>query len=994
LALRQPYNFNTQIHAHKMQRLAKPHSAHTLLWRLLHNLRIRQLLLLVLGCLSLIAIMAIGWNAIHVYQEYINAEQLSGSNKVSQEALSLNAHLARERGFTASLLASSAASSAHTDNYLSLLRAHSNDALHLLQKTLEENTALSSIGNARQQLKKIIQRLNNSRSQTDYSLQNNDNTISYTDWINAISQHIDEVAKISRTIMAPLHGEEDVVYYGLSIKEAFFTLSENTGRERALISTVIAQQRPFHKNESRLLNSYQHINKFINKHLAEVLGFLPKTPIIKHALHELEINHLRYQALRNTIIQQSSSNQPYIINANEWFDRSTEAVDAILNLSFAVDQHFNDGIRITKANAQYTVIALLITLFLVVSIFIFTFILIYRRILMPLRELELSANTIAKGDFTRITQVLAQDEFGELASAFEIMRDYLLNDREQRQMAENELRKLSMALEQSVSSIIITNANGYIEYVNPQFFNTTGYTGNEVIGHKLNIISSGKTPQKTYDDLWKTIKDGRVWQGELLNRKKNGEFYWDMVSISPVRDTNNMITHFIGIQHDITLHKQMEQQLNFMAYHDELTELPNRALLSDRFEQLTHLSHSDHREVAFLMLDLDRFKLINDSLGHSIGDQHLIEVAKRLKDISRASDTIARYGGDEFVILASSFSSINSLIDIAKRIIAISAKPADIQDHSLHFSISVGISIWPNDGEDMNALLRQADTAMNHAKALGGGRIQFYTDELNQKATHRLKLENDLHEAIEHNQFELYYQPQIHLGSGKIVGTEALIRWNHPELGLVSPLDFIPLAEETNLIQPIGDWVLKTACVQAALWKKNFNSELLMAVNVSALQLDDADFIDRLTNIINQSGLPFESLEIEVTESSVMHQPDKMINVLNNITSLGIKLALDDFGTGYSSLSYLRRFPFDKLKIDQSFIRDIKNNQEDSAITQTIIKLAHNLNMTVIAEGVETRSQATILQDCSCDEIQGYLISRPVPAKELEKLLQQSTAYF
>lgn len=978
----------------RMELLTNTYAKYSHLLTLSFNLRIRQLLLIVLGMLSLIAVMGLGLNATQAFNQYNNAEQMAGSNAISQQALLLNSLLARERGLTAALLASPDNLNTTTRQHLFRTRADSIRGLQQLFRELEERSTQPNIPTISQHLEEISQRLTLIRLQVDRSLNDNEPVITSSEWIAILSELIEEIAIINLIILVPTEEEDHAIRYGLFLSELFFTISENAGRERALISMVIAQQRSFSTEEYGLLDNYQHISALINKRMGVVLSLFPQTPSLIQAQADLNtIYHQRYQALRSTVLQHSRSNQPYPVNAIEWYNQATEAVDSILNLSHTVSLHFTEDIDAIKTQARYTVIALLGVLILVVAVFIFSSVATYRRIVIPLQELESSAYTIGKGDFTNRIRIQTNDEFGELGNAFEIMRLNLLGDNALRQSAENELRKLSTAIEQSVSSIVITNIDGTTEYVNPQFHKTTGYTADEVIGRKFNFTKSGETPKAIYADLWNTIKNGQVWHGELCNKKKNGEMYWDLVSISPVRNKQGEISHFISIQHDITERKELEQRLNFMAYHDELTELPNRTLLADRFDYLVNQARRSDNKLALLLLDLDRFKFVNDSLGHSIGDQLLLNVSKRLKSCSRDIDTIARYGGDEFVILADGFSGPEVITNIAKRITEIINEPMTIDGHVFHISTSIGISIWPDDGTNMDTLMRQADTAMYHAKKLGGDGFQFFTDELNVQASNRLKLENALHNAIQNNQFELYYQPQVSLATGEIVGAEALIRWNHPEIGIVSPLDFIPLAEETNLIQPIGDWVLETACMQAIHWRKNLSSDFLMAVNVSARQLDDEGFFNRLAEILDQSGLPPESLEIEITESSLMHQPDRMIDVLNTITSHGIKLAMDDFGTGYSSLSYLRRFPFDKLKIDRSFINEITHNPEDASIIRAIGEMAHSLNMTVIAEGVETDSQLACLKHRSCDEIQGYLISPPLPAEKFEQLLQTSTIY-
>ncbi|MCW9015000.1 MAG: EAL domain-containing protein, partial [Gammaproteobacteria bacterium] len=957
-------------------------------WRLLRDLRIRQLLLMVFGLLSIITISAIAWNTVQVFKQYNKAERISGTNAIGHQALTVNALLASERGFTAALLANLEINTSDNQKYLSVLRQQTDQGLQQLFRKLDQYSQLPKVPGIYSKLETTAQRLLANRLQADQSLLQGITAMTYNDWITILSQRINEISMINRTIMAPLNEEDHVSLYSMYIKEAFLTFTENAGLERALISTVIAQQRPFTQKEYQLLDFYQSSNLAIEKRLRSILQMFPVTPEITFARTELQQTHNQdYQSLRTAILDSSASGQPYPVNAAEWFTQATDAVNAVLNLSSAVDLHFSDDIEIIKTQNRHTVLALIVTLILVLSIFIISFMATYRRILMPLRELEHSAHTIARGDFSHAIEIMTEDEFGEVAEAFEVMRNYLFNDRERRQKAEDELRKLSTAIEQSVSSIIITNAKGTTEYINPQFHLTTGYSSDEVIGHRFNLVSSGQTPPATYRDLWNTIKQGKVWEGELLNKKKNGELYWELVSISPVRNREGKIAHYISVQHDITERKALEEQLNFMAYHDELTRLPNRILLADRFEQLTSHARRSQGKIALLILDLDRFKLINDSLGHRIGDQLLIEVARRLKHIARSSDTIARYGGDEFVILVNGFTQIETLIDLAQRLIEVFAEAMIIEEHSLHVSASIGISVWPDDGDDMETLLRQADTAMYLAKDSGRGQFQFFTDELNQQISQRLRLENDLRQAMSNDELELYYQPQIQLASGTIIGAEALIRWNHPELGQIPPVQFIPLAEETHLIRPIGAWVLQSACNQAVQWIDSGHPELSIAVNVSARQLDDKDFVSQLKTILENTGLDPDRLEIEITESAVMIHPEKMLDLLNNIKQLGVKLSLDDFGTGYSSLSYLRRFPFDKLKIDRSFIMEITNKPQDAAIARSISEMAHDLNMTVLAEGVETDIQAAYVRRCCCDEIQGYLISRPLPAAEFEQFI-------
>lgn len=950
------------------------------------NFGIKNILIFVFGLLSLLSISTVSWNAFSVIENYSEVSRTEWLNKASQLALKLNNKIALERGYTATLLANK---NNYHEEQKTLLKTFRNETDKILKDFRLQLENLSDKKQSTLFLKEfdnINKLFLKNREQADHYLNNDQNNFDYQLWFNNITLRIQAINDLHASLLSPVNEEDHLVQYGFLIKDILFTLSENAGRERALISTVLSQNRPFNSGEYKLLGQYKNISKYTVQRLKKILKYFPETPAIRTALNRLNKIYLHdYQNLRNALVNKSSVGQGYPINSFDWFNQATTAVNAILQLSSAINQHFDQDVGLLKGRLYNTMVKLVLTIVLVVIVFLISFYMTYYRIISPLKKLEHSANIIAEGDFTHSLPTMVNDEFGQLALAFEVMRDFLLKDSIRREKAEQQLLKLSTAIEQSISSIIITDINGITEYANPQFYATTGYHVDDVIGSKFNVIRSDKMPDSFYNDLWLTIKKGKVWQKEIINKKSNGELYWALVSISPVYNSEGTISHFISVQHDITEHKKLQEQLDFVAYHDELTALPNRVSLAYQFKLLTAKANTNEQKLALVLLDLDQFKLINDNLGHDVGDKILIEVGRRLKQRISGCKLVSRYGGDEFIVLSNLFNNTSSIFDVLNHINNIFEEPFEIAEHHLHITSSIGVSVWPEDGKEIDDLLRKADTAMYHAKDLGRGSFQFYTNRLNIQSSQRLRLENDLREAISNNEFELYYQPQVHIKTGELIGVEALIRWNHNELGMISPQEFIPLAEETQLINPIGKWVLETACIQAKKWHDKGYSQLIVAVNLSARQLDDGDFLDILKQTIKTHKNTPESLEIEITESSVMNSPDKMYEILNEIKKLGVKLSMDDFGTGFSSLSYLRRFPFDKIKIDRSFITDITHNAEDAAIVKSIIELSHSLNKKVIAEGVETDGQKILLDACQCDEIQGYLISKPVPFDLLEE---------
>ncbi|GMQ88310.1 MAG: hypothetical protein BMS9Abin08_1546 [Gammaproteobacteria bacterium] len=549
--------------------------------------------------------------------------------------------------------------------------------------------------------------------------------------------------------------------------------------------------------------------------------------------------------------------------------------------------------------------------------------------------------------------------------------------------------QLTRVFESTLEGITITNTEGIILAVNPAFTGITGYTAEEAIGKTPKILHSDRQNKAFYEEMWQTLLATGHWQGEVWNRRKNGEVYPEWLAITAIHDDSGKVSQYAALFSDITEQKRNEEQLAHQAYHDTLTDLPNRLLFDDRLSMaLAHAQRNDSL-LAVMFLDLDRFKNINDSLGHSVGDRLLQGVAERLIRSVREEDTVARMGGDEFTILLSHIPHADNAAEVAEKILATIEQPRYIDGHELFITASIGISVYPGDAGQAESLMKNADTAMYRAKERGRNNYQFYTPAMNARALERLTLENRLRHALERNQFLLYYQPQIHLGTGQVVGVEALLRWRTEEDELISPAEFIPLLEETGLIIPVGEWVLQQACMQNAAWQADGHTSLRMAVNLSARQFGQQDLVSQVLDCLAKTGLEASCLELEITESIMMDAVDGKLEVLKALRQAGLQLAVDDFGTGYSSLSYLKRLPVDTIKIDQCFIRNAAHDPEDAAIVKAIITLAHDLKRRVIAEGVETREQLALLHTLGCDEIQGYLLSRPLAAEALPAWLEQ-----
>lgn len=556
--------------------------------------------------------------------------------------------------------------------------------------------------------------------------------------------------------------------------------------------------------------------------------------------------------------------------------------------------------------------------------------------------------------------------------------------------AGDQLQLAAQVFENSRDAITITDAHANIITVNQAFTTITGYTAAEVVGMNPRILQSGRHDAEYYRIMWASILENDFWQGEIYNKRKNGEIYPEWLKITAVKNKAHETTNFIAVFSDITKDIVMADRIQQLAYYDTLTNLPNRTLLSDRLNlAIAHAKRSGCK-CAVIFLDMDRFKNINDALGHSVGDKLLVFVATRLKECVREIDTVARMGGDEFVVVMDDMAGIDDILPVAKKMLYFLSQPYEIEGHSIRATPSMGISVYPDDGTDQETLIMNADSAMYHAKENGRNDFRFFSPDMKSELAEKLFIESDLRKALEEKQFVLYYQPQVDLKTGHIVGAEALIRWNHSVGGLIPPAKFIPIAEDCGLIIPLGEWIMNEACQQNVAWQNAGLPPISIAVNLSAAQLRQQNLCQRIENTLKNTGLEAHYLELELTEGQVMSNTISTIETLNGFKKMGVHISIDDFGTGYSSLSYLKHFPIDYLKIDQSFIRDITTNSDDAAITTAIINMAKGLNLKTIAEGVETDEQLTFLRLHSCDVVQGYYFSKPVSAEKFAEILKMS----
>ncbi|MCO6058714.1 EAL domain-containing protein [Pseudomonas sp. MOB-449] len=557
----------------------------------------------------------------------------------------------------------------------------------------------------------------------------------------------------------------------------------------------------------------------------------------------------------------------------------------------------------------------------------------------------------------------------------------IARDVTERQQMQEKLLQAATVFESTAEGVLITDTDLHITAVNRAFSQITGYSEDEALGQSPRLLASGQHDSAFYAAMWHQLEQEGHWQGEIWNRRKNGEPYPEWLTISAVRDRHQQVTHYVGVFADISPLKHAQARLDYQAHHDPLTGLPNRLLFESRLQLALADATGDDHHGAVLFIDLDRFKHINDSLGHPVGDLLLKGIACRLREQLRDIDTVARLGGDEFIILLPGLHNADDAQTVANKLLACFQAPVPAGQHEFFMSASIGMSLFPEHGLDVATLVKNADAAMYRAKARGRNRIELYTRDLTSQATERMALETELRRALERNELSLGYQPKFSLQHHNLVGAEALVRWYHPKLGEIPPERFIPLAEESGLILPLGDWVLEHACRQMQRWQEDHAPFGPLSINLAGAQLRQPLLVERLQHLIQNLGLEPQRLQLEITESFIMSQAEEALSVLHNLKALGVQLAIDDFGTGYSSLSYLKRLPLDVLKIDKSFVRGLPDDPNDAAISRAIIALGRSMQLTVIAEGVETKAQELFLAAEGCEQIQGFIVSAALPAE-------------
>jgi diguanylate cyclase (GGDEF)-like protein/PAS domain S-box-containing protein len=613
----------------------------------------------------------------------------------------------------------------------------------------------------------------------------------------------------------------------------------------------------------------------------------------------------------------------------------------------------------------------------------------------PFQAEEILARTDAHVKLGRAQQALAaeraslEQRVAERTTELEALTRSLEKEIEQRRANEEFLRLASQVFEATQDAIVVTDREARIVATNPAFTQISGYIAEEVVGQSVALLHAGDPDAKSFELMVRSMIKTGHWSGEILARRKNGDIYPGLLSASVVKDDEGHVTNHVAVFMDITERKAEQHLIDFLSNHDALTGLPNRLLARQRFDQTLAAARRENRCVAVMCLDLDRFKSINDSYGHDVGDKALQVVSRFLSDTVREGDTVTRQGGDEFQIIVADDAQLGATMALAQKILAGLRKELVIDGQQITVTSSIGIAVSLTDGDSFDELVRNGDTALFRAKEIGRDNYAFFTERMDAEIRDKLAIQGQLRGAIARDEFEVHYQPQMCLKTGNMVGAEALLRWDNAVLGKVPPNRFIPLAEEYGLVNSIGEWVLETVCAQIKVWHDQGLGDIKVAVNLAAGQFANDATVPYVESTLRKFGIAPGYLGLEITEGTVMGDPNKAVAALRRLKDIGVNISLDDFGTGYSSLSYLKRFPIDVLKIDKSFVDDVTTNANDAAIALSVISLAHNLNMRVIAEGVETREQVQFLTERGCDEMQGYYFSRPVNAEAFTALLRE-----
>ncbi len=585
---------------------------------------------------------------------------------------------------------------------------------------------------------------------------------------------------------------------------------------------------------------------------------------------------------------------------------------------------------------------------------------------------------------TRFSASTIRDIAGSPVNAFAFVTDV-----SEEKAAEDNLRLAAAVYQTTTEAIMVTDADRRIKAVNPAFTTITGYGEDEVLDQTPDILNSGRHDREFLISIWRELKENGSWQGEVWNRRKSGEVFPEWLSIAVIRDKTGKPSQYVSVFSDITKRKEAEEVIRRQANYDPLTELPNRILFMDRLSRAVGQAEREGYEGAVMVLDLNRFKAVNDSLGHTAGDKLLQEAGRRISASVRETDTVARLGGDEFTVILPKIARTTDADIVAKKILSAFSKPFLVEGQEAFAPASIGVTVFPTDGTDADELVRNADWAMHKAKKEGHEAFRYFTLEMTNRSLARMRVEGDLRRGLERGELAIHYQPIMDLRGGGLASAEALARWRHPDRGLLPPVEFIPLAEETGLIIPLGEWVLWEVCGQIAEWEAQGVAPNTVAINLSSRQFTGRHLEELVTRVLDDTGVAPERLELEITESVLLEDSRETIESLRGLMAMGVKFSIDDFGTGYSSLGYLKRFPFDVLKIDQVFVGDVTANPEDATLARTIIAMAHGLGLRAVAEGVETAEQLAFLKAQDCDYAQGFYFSRPVPAEEFTIFLQK-----